>query len=33
MTAAFPDNNDEDTLLDMLLERAELQGHLTMDDL
>jgi RNA polymerase primary sigma factor len=33
MTAAFPDNNDEDTLLDLLLERAELQGHLTMDDL
>ncbi len=33
MKAAFPDNNDEDTLLDMLLERADLQGHLTMDDL
>jgi len=33
MKAAFPDNNDEDTILDLLLERADLQGHLTMDDL
>ncbi len=33
MKAAFPENNEEDTLLDMLLERVELEGHITMDDL
>lgn len=33
MTAAFPENNEDDTLLDMLLERADVQGHLTIDDL
>lgn len=33
MKAAFPENNDENILLDMLLERADLKGHLTYDDL
>ena len=33
MKAAYPGNNDEDTVLDMLLERADIKGHLTIDDL
>jgi RNA polymerase primary sigma factor len=33
LNAAYPENSQNETLLDMLLERAELQGHLTMDDL
>ena len=33
MNAAYPENNRNNTLLDMLLEKADLQGHLTMDDL
>lgn len=33
MKAALPENNDNDNLLDMLLERADLKGHLTYDDL
>ena len=33
MKAAFPENTDNDNLLDMLLERAGLKGHLTYDDL
>lgn len=33
MNAANPENNMNDPLLDMLLEKADLQGHLTMGDL
>ena len=33
MKAAFPENNEFDNLLDTLLERADLKGHLTFDDL
>lgn len=33
MKAAFPENSEDDTILDMLLEKAEIQGHLTIDDL
>jgi RNA polymerase primary sigma factor len=33
LNAAYPENNQNDTLLDMLLEKADLQGHLTMGDL
>jgi RNA polymerase primary sigma factor len=33
MKAAYPGNNEENSVLDMLLERADIKGHLTMDDL
>ncbi|MDP2966493.1 MAG: sigma-70 family RNA polymerase sigma factor [Pelolinea sp.] len=33
MKAANPENNTNDPLLDLLLEKADLQGHLTMGDL
>ena len=33
MEAANPDFSDSDSILDSLLEKADLQGHLTMDDL
>ena len=33
MKAANPENNTNDSLLDLLLEKADLQGHLTMNDL
>ncbi len=33
MKAALPENTENDNLLDMLLERADLKGHLTYDDL
>jgi len=33
LNAANPENNMNDPLLDMLLEKADLQGHLTMGDL
>ena len=33
MKAAFPENNEDDTLLDMLLEKADVKGHLTFSDL
>ncbi len=33
MKAALPENNENNNLLDMLLERADLKGHLTYDDL
>jgi RNA polymerase primary sigma factor len=33
MKAAYPENNNENILLDMLLERADLEGHITFADL
>ncbi len=33
MKAADPENHRNDPMLDLLLEKADLQGHLTMDDL
>ena len=33
MEAANPETANEESILEMLLERADLQGHLTMDDL
>ena len=33
MKAAYPENSDEETLLDMLLERADLEGQIKMKDL
>jgi RNA polymerase primary sigma factor len=33
LEAANPDFSDSDSILDSLLEKADLQGHLTMDDL
>lgn len=33
MKAAYPESNEDENVLDMLLERADTQGHLTMNDL
>ena len=33
MKAALPENNEDNTLLDMLLEKADVKGHLTLSDL
>ena len=33
MKAAFPDNNKNESVVDILLEKAILQGHVTLDDL